>query len=197
MHHGTLPYYEANASAYAAKADDLDMAIYQARLISRLPPRARILDVGCGSGRDAAAFSAAGHTVLAVDGSEAMCAVARARGGFDVRRMLFSEIAFEAEFNGAWCSASLLHVPKEDEADALRRVVRSLVPGGVLVGLWKKGDGQCPDAEGRLFRYHTEDSLRALAAAVPELVLEKIVEDPDNRRPDVAWLTLIGRRTTI
>jgi SAM-dependent methyltransferase len=53
-----------------------------------LPPNARILDVGCGTGIDAARLVAAGHEVIAVDGSAEMVAKAAERfaGRVEVRQ---------------------------------------------------------------------------------------------------------------
>ena len=52
----TLAYYAENAQAYASRTLGVDMSSLRKRLTQHLRPGASILDAGCGSGRDSAAF---------------------------------------------------------------------------------------------------------------------------------------------
>jgi ubiquinone/menaquinone biosynthesis C-methylase UbiE len=56
----TLAYYHANAEAFFSETLGVDMLPLHERFLQSLPAGAHILDVGCGSGRDSAAFSARG-----------------------------------------------------------------------------------------------------------------------------------------
>jgi ubiquinone/menaquinone biosynthesis C-methylase UbiE len=108
-----------------------------------IPSGALILDLGCGAGRDMAWFEGLGATVVGSDLSVGMLAQARlrARGGLvqaDMRRLPFQT----GYFQGVWCCASFLHLPKADVPRALAEVHRVLNPGGVLFLSVQEGMGE-------------------------------------------------------
>ncbi len=60
--------YERDAAAFVSQYESLSFERVHASLIDLLPePGATVLDVGAGSGRDAAWFAARGDKVVAVD----------------------------------------------------------------------------------------------------------------------------------
>jgi SAM-dependent methyltransferase len=91
----------------------------------------RVLDVGCGRGEFAERLSAAGAEVVALDQSEQMVELTRARG-VDARVGDVQGLPFE---NGAFdvvvANFMLYHVPDLDRAFA--EIVRVLRPGGRLI----------------------------------------------------------------
>lgn len=98
----------------------------------------RVLDVGCGTGRIALALIKRGCLVTGVDSSAYM--VSRCRDlalrepKFTVCKLYFREMAFEEEFDAVVCwSHSLGCGTREDDAEAVRRMVASLVPGGAIL----------------------------------------------------------------
>jgi 2-polyprenyl-3-methyl-5-hydroxy-6-metoxy-1,4-benzoquinol methylase len=60
-------HYRTHAQAYFDATQGVDMAPLYARFTPLLPPGARVLDAGCGSGRDALAFQRMGFAVEAED----------------------------------------------------------------------------------------------------------------------------------
>lgn len=74
----TLAFYERCAEDYVAQTRHADMRALQEAFLARVAPGGRILDLGCGSGRDSKAFLARGYEVVAVDGAPALCARAAA-----------------------------------------------------------------------------------------------------------------------
>ena len=109
----TVGYYDLNAERFEADTGELDLSELYARFIKRMEPRGRVLDVGCGVGRDALAFAKRGYSVVAFDGSAEMVRLARERiaGLAEVLQMRFDEMPWREEFDGVWACASLLHVP--------------------------------------------------------------------------------------
>lgn len=77
MDDGTIRHYERDASALAARYESADMSETHALLVRHPPPKGRVLEVGCGSGRDAAFLASQGFDVTALDGAEAMVSSAR------------------------------------------------------------------------------------------------------------------------
>ncbi|MDP1975918.1 MAG: class I SAM-dependent methyltransferase, partial [Alphaproteobacteria bacterium] len=82
------------------------------RFLAQLPLSSKILDAGCGVGRDAHVFENLGHKVTAFDGSFEMVKLANQILKEPAKLMLFQDIDFSEEFDGVWAVASLIHVPK-------------------------------------------------------------------------------------
>ncbi len=105
------------------------------RLVLHLRPPARILDLGCGTGRPISEFLLGrGFAVTGVDQAEELLALARVRlpGGRWVHGTME---AFEPdeEYDGAVMWDSLFHVPRGEIGPILRKVVGSLRPGARLM----------------------------------------------------------------
>jgi 2-polyprenyl-3-methyl-5-hydroxy-6-metoxy-1,4-benzoquinol methylase len=66
----TLGWYRTYAEEFAAQTDRVDLGPLYERFLCYVRPKGRILDAGCGAGRDAAAFAARGHEVVAFDACE-------------------------------------------------------------------------------------------------------------------------------
>jgi SAM-dependent methyltransferase len=107
----TIEYYNANSKAFINNTIEADMSPAQQRFLTYLHAGARILDLGCGSGRDSKVFLDKGYQVEPVDGSAAMCEATFALTGKPARQTVFSELDYNQEFDAVWASASLLHVP--------------------------------------------------------------------------------------
>ena len=137
--------YDQVAAAYAAKNATMPPAYLELgpRFLVRLSSGLRVVDVGCGAGRDLAWLTQQGVEVVGVDRSTGMLAQARqhATGGLvqvDMRSLPFEDGAY----GGVWCSASLLHLPKRDAPGALAEMHRVLVPDGPLLLGIQEGDGE-------------------------------------------------------
>jgi len=98
----------------------------------------RVLDAGCGTGRIALALIKRGCVVTGIDSSAYMVSrcreLALREPKFTVCKLYFREMAFEEEFDAVVCwSHSLGYATREDDAEAVRRMVASLVPGGAIL----------------------------------------------------------------
>lgn len=116
-----IEYYNINAESFVAGTQNVDMSLWRDKFESYVTDGGRILDAGCGSGRDSKAFMQHGFSVVAFDASGEMCKAASEHIGQEVRQMKFQEIAFDAEFDGIWACASLLHVPYEELPDVMEK----------------------------------------------------------------------------
>ena len=110
----TLEYYNENADKFILGTLNVDMMTIQKKFISYIPKGGKVLDLGCGSGRDSLFFKELGYDVTAIDGSAEMCIQAEKNIGQPVINMTFDKLDYEAEFDGIWACASLLHVPSRD-----------------------------------------------------------------------------------
>ncbi len=159
-----------------------------------------VADLGCGPGQHAQALRAAGLTVVGVDLSTAMLALAARRGVPVVQGDLRLLPLAPGAFGGLWSSASLLHVPRDD-VDATLVGWHGLVqPGGVLGLSTSLGGAQgwelvpyatpLPVAQplSRWFVHHDKaDLLQRLARA------GFTVEHAEVREAKRTWLTVLAR----
>lgn len=155
----TLAFYDAEARAYAARYGNHVRPELAAFLV-RLPSGARVLELGCGGGQDAAAMLAAGFDVDATDGSPALAAEAERRLGRAVRVMRFGELAADAAYDGVWAAACLLHVPRAGLPGILARIHRALRPGGLHFASYKATGREGRDRFGRLYNQLGANALR-------------------------------------
>jgi SAM-dependent methyltransferase len=159
----TLQFYRGNAEAYAGR----EITSRQARLtafLALLPPRASILELGCGAGSDTAEMLARGFNVRATDGSPEMAALASRRLGRTVETLLFHELDEVEAYDGVWANACLLHVPRDELAGILRLIWRAMKPAGAFFASYKTGDGDGRDALNRYYNYPSLDWLRTTYA---------------------------------
>ena len=196
MQNAVTEFYDTHADAFIAQTRDVDMTALRQRFLDSLPRRSdaagRLLDAGCGAGRDARAFATAGYDVSAFDASPAMVAATEDHAGVPVRRMTFEGFAWEHPFEGIWACASLLHVAEEDLLDVLSRLALHLVPDGVLYMSFKVGTGM-RTKDGRRFTDMTEARLGAFLDGRPGLTEREMWRTAD-RRPDRSgeeWLNTL------
>src|SRR6516225_8744251 len=91
---------------HCANTLPVDMSDLYAPFLREIPPGGRILDAGCGSGRDSRAFTRLGYEVVSIDASRQMVLAASKLTGQAAILKRFDEIEFEAEFDGIWACAS-------------------------------------------------------------------------------------------
>jgi SAM-dependent methyltransferase len=189
----SVAYYNLNADRFAADTGEVDMSALYERFLRRVGPGGRVLDAGCGVGRDARAFVERGYTVVAFDASAAMVRLARERtaGRAEVLQMRFNDVSWRDEFAGVWACASLLHVPASEVPPVLRRLGATLRPGGVIYMSFKHGSGERV-VGGRCFTDHTEETLdAALSGTGLALADVWVTDDVRAGRTGERWLNAI------
>lgn len=194
----TLDYYNKNANTFAECTINVEFTDIQDRFLKLLPEGAHILDFGCGSGRDTKYFLSNGFLVDATDGSEEMCRIASELTGISVRQMLFSELDVVDVYDGIWACSSILHCPKEELKDVIRKMIRATKDGGVVYTSFKYGDFE-GERNGRYFTNFTTESFHEFMRDFPELGIEQEWVSADVRpgRGDEKWLNLILRKNGI
>jgi SAM-dependent methyltransferase len=195
----TTAYYDTYAQEFCEGTVAVDMRELYAPFLELLSPGGRILDAGCGSGRDSLAFLQKGFSVVSMDASAEMVKATRALTRQEALLLSFDEIEFEKEFDGIWACASLLHVARRDLDAVLVRLIKALRPDGVLYMSFKYGDTERFE-HGRFFNDLNESLLTSLLSHHPETNLLNlwISDDVRNeRRGSHKWLNaLVLRRET-
>lgn len=155
----TLEFYARVAPDYVARTPEginRDLPAF----LDRLNPGASILELGCGSGRDAAYMLGRGFAVEPTDGVVEMAALAEQRLGRSVRILRFEDLDGVEQWDAIYASYSLLHVPVIGLADVLNKIWRALKPGGWHMATYKSGGTEGRDPLGRYFNYLSPDQAR-------------------------------------
>jgi 2-polyprenyl-3-methyl-5-hydroxy-6-metoxy-1,4-benzoquinol methylase len=189
-------FYNDNAETYCQATVKVDMGDARERFLRMLQPGARILDAGCGSGRDMRAFMLRGFLVSGFDASSQMASYASSYSGRTCEILRFQDMQFHNEFDGVWSCASLLHVPKHDMEDVMNRLVNSLKLNGVAYFSFIEGEGERVSSDGRFYNSYTSDSLRTLLrkiGRVREVESWTSVDSGAQSRP-APWLNMIVQK---
>lgn len=190
----TLDYYNQNADSFVEGTISADMSEVRQQFMKRLPAAGTILDFGCGSGRDAKAFSDAGYIVVALDGSQEICNKAHEVLNQPVICCKFQDYRAMTKFDGVWACASLLHLSEEELTPVLHELTKSLKPGGVLYMSFKYGEF-AGERNGRWFTDMTEEQLGELMDQFQSLTLidQWITEDVREDRNE-KWINSIYKK---
>lgn len=155
----TDQYYDEHAAEYYERTVAVDMSHVYDRFLTMVPTGGRILDAGCGSGRDLRVFSERGFRAKGIDASRGLVEMAEARSGVSCSVGHIEDIKDEGCFDGVWACASLLHLPKAMLVPALRCLHRALVPGGAMYVSVQEGDGEQLMSDGRYFAFYRRDEV--------------------------------------
>jgi SAM-dependent methyltransferase len=189
-------FYERNADAFYGDTVATDMTPIYERFLPLLKPGGRILDAGCGSGRDTLAFLRRGYRVDAFDGSSEMSRRASALTGIEVRLRMFESLLdapLRQKYDGVWCCASLLHVERDLLPSVMGALRDALEPGGTMYLSFKHGETD-RIKDGRKFTDLTEQGLEQILLAIGgcELTDRWVTDDQRPGRSD-KWLNAIVR----
>ncbi len=191
----SIPYYEQHAARLAGQYESLAFEDVHAGLLDALPaPGGTVLDVGAGSGRDAAWFAANGYDVVAVDPSDAMLAQARRLHPSARIHWLSDSLPDLAKvrrlglsFDLILLSAVWMHIPPADRERSLRKLATLLAPKGRIAISLRLG---APDTE----RAMHEVSLLELSALAQRFGLRMVrTSDSQDRlgRAGVSWTNVV------
>lgn len=191
----TLNYYNENAREFTYGTVNVNFTEIQDLFLAYMPEGGKILDFGCGSGRDTKYFLNKGYGVDAIDGSDELCKIASEYTGISVKKMKFEELDCIGVYDGIWACASILHVTNNELPTILRKMTDAVKNGGVIYASFKYGEFE-GYRNGRYFTYHTEESFKKIIEGIPALVIERLWASDDVRaeRGEEQWLNLILRK---
>lgn len=191
----SIEYYNKNAEEFYNATASADMSETCNKFLKYIAPGGKILDAGCGSGRDSLYFIKHGYKVVSIDASEEMVRLSSKLTGQQTLLMKFEDVDFKDEFDGIWACASLLHVPKAKIKSVMTKLAQALKENGIFFGSFKYGEGEEYRGE-RLFNFYDENSLRALLGEIKQLEILEIwiTEDVRPGKEGEMWANCLCRR---
>ena len=191
----TIRYYNEHADEYVASTVSMDMVSLYQPFLKMVPTGGRILDAGCGAGRDTKTFLERGYDVTAIDASSKMVESAAQLTGATVEQVCFQELEYEAEFHGVWACASLLHVPRSELDDVLERIQLALRPGGVCFMSFKLGEEERLDGDRRFTDFTAESLDSCLAGHLDFHVIRVWISDDVRPERNDQWVNALVRKS--
>ena len=182
----TKLYYDNHAQEFYEATIYADVTELYDRFTKYIPSKGRILDLGCGSGRDTKAFLEMGFNVDAIDGSEGLCKLASEYTGIIAKCMDYCELSVIDEYDAIWACASLLHLKSKEITGVLCKMRDALKPTGILYLSFKHGEYE-GERDGRYYTDMTHELFFSLIKQVKGLTIteEWLSEDVrpgvDNR----------------
>lgn len=191
----SVKFYNENAENFFSQTVEADMSLLYKKFLEKLPNKSgKILDLGCGSGRDSKFFKDIGFEVVAMDLSEELSKKASEYIGQEVIVKDMRELDFQDEFIGVWACASILHLPIKDIEIVLEKIFKSLKNDGVFYSSFKYGENDYIK-DGREFTCFTEEKFFKYFPQYRERVLD-IFQTADVRegRAKEKWFNIFFKK---
>lgn len=197
----TLDFYNNTAGQWAST---LSESFWQAQYdsLQKHLPKGKILDLGCGYGRDSYHLSEIGYQVVGVDISTEMVKLASVRvpkARFFVQS--FYELDFPPQFFDAfWAANTLHHIPRKNLPDVLEKVKKVTKDGAVGFISVKEGVGEQMkewrnSGKERYFIYYHQDEFAKILTDNDFKILEAAKLPPQNERQDGTFLLYFVQKT--
>jgi 2-polyprenyl-3-methyl-5-hydroxy-6-metoxy-1,4-benzoquinol methylase len=195
----TLDYYAHHASEVAQRYEVAPSPLAH-RFAKSFSSGGRILDIGCGSGRDLAQLHKQGFQPYGVDGTEVFVQLAQMLHpelkGRVVQGLLPDlPTPFGGEFDGVLCCAVLMHIDSTELFNAALSIKRCLkVNGRLLISVPSQrsdtGEGE-RDANGRLFKTYSSAYLRLIFERLGFSLLDEWGNSDAMTRQGIEWVSLL------
>jgi len=177
----TRESYQAIAQEFAQNVADLAPIKSIEKFMTLLGPKAKVIDIGSGSGRDAKIFTSKGIDVLGVDFSSNLIDIAKLNTPLANFQLLDIEtLNLPASFfDGAWAAMSLAHIAKENFPSVLNRIYCLLKKNGYFYLTLKKGSNEGLEKDLRyndnvvkFWSYFSEEELKNFLETADFKILE-------------------------
>jgi SAM-dependent methyltransferase len=193
----TLAHYERTAQAFWDGTKDHDVSQNIAALLQAIEANApfKLLDFGCGPGRDLKTFKDLGHQPTGLEGASALATMARSYSGCEVLEQNFLNLQLPPEhFDGVFANAVLFHVPSAALPEVLRQLFAALKPGGALFSSNPRGDGREGWQGERYGSYHDWPTWQAYMEGAGFVPLHHYYRPTGLPRAQQPWLASVWRR---
>lgn len=189
----TTHYYNEHAQQFNDSTYEVDMTALYYPFLAYMNDSGHILDLGCGSGRDALYFKNKGYQVDAIDYSIELVEIARKQTGLNIQYASFYDLNEDQKYDGIWACASLLHCERNRLSDVIYRIIQALKNDAICYMSFKYGHTD-RQKDGRCFTDLNEAQALALLAPFNVDVLQQWITL--DKRPDHSeqWLNILFKK---
>ncbi len=195
----TLAHYNQHAEPFWEATRDHDVSQNRDALLRSLPGPGpfRILDFGCGPGRDLKAFTDLGHEAIGLDGAFRFADCAQRYSGCEVWLQDFLELKLPMDsFDGVFANASLFHVPRQELPRVLKDLFAALKVNGVLFSSNPRGNNEEGWSGGRYGVYYNYETWCRFVAAAGFSEIGHYYRPPGLPREQQPWLASVWRKSS-
>ena len=199
MDKATLDYYATNAEEIA-KLYEASPNSLASRFVSAFAAGGRILDIGCGSGRDLAELRRQGFQPYGVDGTVELVHAAQVLHpelhGLITHGLLPNlSVPFGGEFDGVLCSAVLMHIDATEIFNSALSIKQCLkINGRLLISIPSQradtGENE-RDVNGRLFKSYKPGYLQLIFERLGFSIIDQWSNNDSRNRTGIAWTSLL------
>jgi ubiquinone/menaquinone biosynthesis C-methylase UbiE len=187
----TIGFYDREAKSWDAQHP---VRLYWGEMetfFKNLPNNSRVLEIGCGTARDAQDYLLRNYRYVGTDISESFINEgSKLNPGKDFVLQSAYEMSFASDcFAGFWVAATLLHIPKDRINEVLNSICRVVQNEGVGFISLKQGVGEKEDEEGRWFSYYSQNEFTEILMNNNFSVVEPSVQTSGK----TTWLKYIVR----
>lgn len=195
----TIAEYQKVAEPFRDGTWNHDVSQNREALVAAMPRNpGKILDVGCGPGRDLVAFKSQGHIPVGLDATPAFVEMAASLSGCEVWQQSFLNLDLPlATFDGIFANASLIHVPRSEMVKVLKDLQQALVPAGAIVMSMCRGDWEGYEVRPTGKRYTVGWEYETLAPCLEAAGFEIVnhyYRPPGLPRAAQSWVVMVGRK---
>ena len=191
----TIDYYNTHSQEYFNNTSEVDLGLLYKHFLKHIPDGGRIMDLGCGSGRDVKWFREHGYEARGLDASEKLVKLAQETFDIPVEVGNIEDWVAEEPFDGIWCCAALMHLTDNETERFFSKLPHNLKSGGVIFFSVKTGINTGNDSVGRYLRDFTEYDIRTFMDNVAEVHIKELWHTRDSlNRNDFKWLNIIAVR---
>jgi SAM-dependent methyltransferase len=193
----TLGHYNQHADSFWEGTKDHDVGQNRDALLKHIQGNGpfRILDFGCGPGRDLKVFKDLGHEAVGLEGAERFVEFAREYSGCEIWLQDFLSLQLPPEyFDGIFANASLFHVPSQELPRVLQELWAALKPGGVLFSSNPRGNNEEGWSGERYGVYHDWERWHELVTAAGFTEIAHYYRPPGLPREQQPWLASLWRK---
>ncbi len=198
----TLKYYENNSTSLITRYESADVTDVHQLLLKTFEKRSKLLEIGCGSGRDASFMIKNDYDIIAVDGSKNIIEAAKKAHPNLSEKLLYqalpNDLKFNEMFEGVYSIATLMHLSKDDLKKTISTIYNLLNQNGKLlisVSLFRDDiDENGFDEKERFFLVLSFDEWLSILENVGFKILDNKTNSDGLGRSGIEWLTLVGQK---
>ena len=205
MDTATRTFYTRDAAVCAARYEGADVQALHNILRSLAKRNSRVLEIGGGSGRDAAFLAGLGCCTTYTDGCREMVDQAvrlHPELAQNARVAAFpsseDDLLLSERFDLVLCVAVIMHLDDTCLDRLASQLSRVIPPGGHLVLSHSSGGRDVTDDRdhtGRLFRERPEEDLRRMFEATGFETERQTADSDGMGRQSICWMTHVLRKT--